>query len=226
MLVVSQCPICASSEQELLRAYPSPRPRQIFRCRQCQYIYQDAPVSPAWLAQRTDVEESEQAYLRRLELLEQYGERSTLLEIGSRSRRFIEMAHTRGWRAEAAAVGRVPRDAWRIPPFQEGVWPAGSFDTLLLCGVLEVEAKPEHILALTAHYCRMDGTLFIETGSTTRLPHAGGNAHLIHAAREYSLASLHGLLDRFGFRIDHTLTPPASANASPDPLTVIARYVP
>jgi hypothetical protein len=203
------------------------RPMRILRCRSCRYIYQDAETSAEVAAGTVELPSTEQpdyVYLRRLQLLEDEVERGALLEVGSRGRRFIELARARGWRAEASRLDEDDERAY--PAIREGLWPAGSFDVLVSCHVLESYPRPTDVLTMIAHYCRMDGLLFLETAGDGPLP-APMPTLTPTARRIYSLSSLHGLLDRFGFRIERYMhTPTTVQSTDNEALTVLARYVP
>lgn len=145
-------------------------------------------------------------FARRLKIIERFTPPGALLEISDEQARIAGCAVTKGWRVASAraSLGKGPL------LIREGLWQAGSFDAVLLCGSFVNAYDHDYLLRMAAHYSRLDGVLLVE-------------------ATEYSgkfdaTTGISSLLQRHGFRLTwHCRLPGTDDNLL---LSAVARYVP
>ncbi|HOS42348.1 MAG TPA: hypothetical protein PK794_01525 [Armatimonadota bacterium] len=156
---------------------------------------------------------------RRLKVLERFQPRGSLLVVSAGDAAFARAAARAGWRTACAGIAA----GGALPPLRAGRWPGGSFDAVALCGVLEeYAAEPDSLLRDTAHYCRLDGLLLVETWD-------GDHPGAVRAApRLYAHRDLTMLLARHGFRESRACRLPGPDGGPDDAVTlcVVARYCP
>lgn len=126
-----------------------------------------------------------------------------------------EIQHDAGPSSEAAGE----------PASGEGCWPAGDFNAVTIWSGLEYSVHPAELIALAAHYCRVDGVLAVGLLNAERVAEwwpASLTEREQHPPpiRLFTPTALQRFLDRFGFRVERHLPDRAPT------LVVIARYVP
>lgn len=224
--MVSQlaCPICASPTRELL--WPSarvPDAATVVRCTSCRYIYRipDTPAGePVTIPVLADADEPWQGRLDALE--ERVGGRGALLHIGTGARPFLQLACNAGWQvAEIEPDHQLAGEA----VLSEGRWPAGSFDAVSIWSGLEYSAHPASLIAIAAHYLRVDGMLAIQLLNPERKAAWWPALHAEHAEtpppiRLFTPTALQRFLGRYGFRIERNLLDRKAT------VVLLARYVP
>jgi 2-polyprenyl-3-methyl-5-hydroxy-6-metoxy-1,4-benzoquinol methylase len=134
-------------------------------------------------------------------VLARFAASGILLEIAATTTDLVRTAARRGWQTVTAP-----------PTIREGLWRAGSFDAVFLCGLLHTMPDPDALLRLAAHYCRLDGLLLVEMPTIER---------------DTMLQALAMRLQRHGFRLCwHGCLPALDGPHDTLQLTAVARYVP
>jgi hypothetical protein len=195
----AECPVCLASKSERVRLTGS--------------LDRDRPSHAAATLSSPDL------HLRRLRVLARFAPCGALLTILPGQDGFARSATQAGWRVTAAGITKT----LAAPLLREGLWPAGSFDAVALCGTLEAVLDPEWVLHLAAHYCRLDGLLLVETWDGEMTGTAGASV-----PRCFTRAALTTLLARVGFRPAWMGRFPGPETGPEDAVTLcaVAHYAP
>jgi len=195
----------------------------VVRCTSCRYIYraQDAALADRSTPAHT-LPTAEEPWSGRLDALGDAMGHGTLLNVGSGPAPFLQLARDAGW--QVAEIEPDPQLAEESVQ-SEGRWPAGSFDAVTIWSGLEYSARPASLIAVAAHYLRVDGMLAVQLLNPERMAEWWPVVHAEHAdtplpTRLYTPTAMQRFLGRYGFRIERHL-PDRKAT-----VVLLARYVP
>jgi 2-polyprenyl-3-methyl-5-hydroxy-6-metoxy-1,4-benzoquinol methylase len=179
---VRACPLCGSNNQTALSGYRSAR---LARCGSCTLVFADTAPSVKELIEHYTQYDREapvsaitiDRYHELLSSLEPYRRGNRLLDFGSGSGAFLEVARDRGWHpygikfGEAAAVCAAKGFEVHEGPLGADRFPTGHFDVVTAFEVVEHLTDPTPELESIARSIRSGGALYVTTpnfGSLSR----------------------------------------------------------
>jgi SAM-dependent methyltransferase len=167
------CPVCGSIAVAAARVPTEPA---LVRCAACRLLFRpDAAAEPprAWLSEserRLEERVAERRTLHFEKLLRAAGAPGRLLDVGSGVGALVRLAGERGWQAvgvdvdpAVVAYARARGLDVRLGELAKLALPAGSFDLVTLCNVVDFVPDP---LAVLAECCRVlvpGGRIFLRT---------------------------------------------------------------
>lgn len=238
---VAHCPLCGGADITLL--YPSTLGKKrepgsqynctshglgihpdIFRCRQCSMVFNEAAAEsndvageyaqvedPDYLAQR---ESRRLTFHRELDAIEAMQAKGDLLDVGCYTGFFLECARDRGWRVSGVEpsrwAARYATEELGLDIFNGPIERFSSdrtFDVITMWDVLEHVPNPVEVLTILRRHVRADGLLVFATHNLdTKVARVLGRhfplfmeMHTVH----FNNRTLNMLLDKAGYRLAH-----------------------
>jgi SAM-dependent methyltransferase len=213
---VRACPLCGSGEAVRLSRYQAAR---LMRCSRCRLVFSDTVPTPDELGEHYLQYDRDAAvsditlgrYRELLSSLARYRTSGRILDFGSGSGAFLEVARDLGWHAHGVEFGeaaaRCAEKGFEVyeGPLGAGRFPAGHFDVVTAFEVVEHLADPRGEFESIARSIRPGGALYVTTPNFNSLSRrllrerwriVGYPEHLTY----FTASTLPRLVEEVGFR--------------------------
>jgi 2-polyprenyl-3-methyl-5-hydroxy-6-metoxy-1,4-benzoquinol methylase len=173
-----QCNLCGRSHFKTIEDHEPPF--KVIQCTYCKLVFVNPFPEKASLAEHydenyytewltTQSKSRLRMWERRLNKLERFEKRGSLLDVGCATGAFLELAKKRGWKVSGTELSpyaaRYAENILGIPIFcgdlPDSPYPGGSFDVVTMWHVLEHVTDPANYLRKTYDLLKPNGLLVI-----------------------------------------------------------------